>query len=285
MTGTSNFRHAQYDAQGVGIDDPQVNLPSVRLDPTAPALVDSSGNTVFDLENTGTPAIPVYELRASVLPRTGTLAALSALTSGGGELCAPSDANAIVQLAGPVGAGWTHVYTPMYVGTWDPDNYTLKAPADTAGLTLTCAPATGSESPGSVFMLGGDSEASVAGDAWIKGGTGTFAAVAGGSVSISGGEPGNGGQHGNITLRCGTSPFGGSQGNITLQPASTGAITLTNSSGTAILKAVGDGKLSFFNAAGTTKPTVSGSRGGNAALASLLTALSGLGLLTDSSSA
>ena len=41
----------------------------------------------------------------------------------------------------------------------------------------------------------------------------------------------------------------------------------------------------FFNTAAVAKPTVTGSRGGNAALASLLTALAGLGLITDSSSA
>lgn len=40
--------------------------------------------------------------------------------------------------------------------------------------------------------------------------------------------------------------------------------------------------LSFYGAAPTAKPTVAGSKGGNAALASLLTALATLGLLTDS---
>lgn len=44
-------------------------------------------------------------------------------------------------------------------------------------------------------------------------------------------------------------------------------------------------QLGFFSAAATAKPTVTGSRGGNAALASLLTALSTLGLITDSSTA
>jgi hypothetical protein len=43
-------------------------------------------------------------------------------------------------------------------------------------------------------------------------------------------------------------------------------------------------KLSFFNATPTTKPTVTGSRGSNAALTSLLTQLATLGLITDSSS-
>lgn len=45
-----------------------------------------------------------------------------------------------------------------------------------------------------------------------------------------------------------------------------------------------DGSVGFFGAGGVTRPTVTGSRGGNAALASLLTALSQLGLITDSSS-
>ncbi len=43
--------------------------------------------------------------------------------------------------------------------------------------------------------------------------------------------------------------------------------------------------LGFFAATPVAKPTVTGSRGGNAALASALTALASLGLLTDSSSA
>lgn len=43
--------------------------------------------------------------------------------------------------------------------------------------------------------------------------------------------------------------------------------------------------LGFYNHAPVTKPAVSGSRGGNAALASLLSALASLGLITDSSSA
>jgi hypothetical protein len=44
-------------------------------------------------------------------------------------------------------------------------------------------------------------------------------------------------------------------------------------------------KLSFFAAAAVARPTVTGSRGANAALASALTALANLGLLTDSSTA
>jgi len=44
-------------------------------------------------------------------------------------------------------------------------------------------------------------------------------------------------------------------------------------------------KIGFFSATPAVKPTVTGSRGGNAALASLLTALANLGLITDSTTA
>ena len=43
--------------------------------------------------------------------------------------------------------------------------------------------------------------------------------------------------------------------------------------------------LGFYNTTPTTKPTITGSRGGNAALADLLTKLAGLGLLTNSTTA
>jgi hypothetical protein len=44
-------------------------------------------------------------------------------------------------------------------------------------------------------------------------------------------------------------------------------------------------RLGFYGSAAVARPTVSGSRGGNAALASALTALANLGLMTDSSTA
>jgi hypothetical protein len=47
---------------------------------------------------------------------------------------------------------------------------------------------------------------------------------------------------------------------------------------------VGSANVGFYGASPQTKPTVTGSRGGNAALASLLTALANLGLITDSTS-
>lgn len=52
---------------------------------------------------------------------------------------------------------------------------------------------------------------------------------------------------------------------------------------TTILEADPDVGLGFLGTAAITKPTITGSRGGNAALASLLTALENYGLITDSS--
>jgi hypothetical protein len=43
--------------------------------------------------------------------------------------------------------------------------------------------------------------------------------------------------------------------------------------------------LGFYGVSGTTRPTISGAKGGNAALGSLLTALAAFGLITDGTSA
>lgn len=48
---------------------------------------------------------------------------------------------------------------------------------------------------------------------------------------------------------------------------------------------IGLSGIGFYGSAPGAKPTVTGSRDGNAALASLLSALSGLGLITDSTTA
>lgn len=61
--------------------------------------------------------------------------------------------------------------------------------------------------------------------------------------------------------------------------------TFLNADGTTKTLEVEQSKLGFFGAAVAAKPTVTGSRGGNAALASALTALANLGLITDSSTA
>lgn len=69
--------------------------------------------------------------------------------------------------------------------------------------------------------------------------------------------------------------------------ATNATITITRANGNVVLPGSLriNGNIGFYNTAPVAKPTVTGSRGGNAALASLLTALAGQGLLTDSSTA
>lgn len=70
---------------------------------------------------------------------------------------------------------------------------------------------------------------------------------------------------------------GGSDANpaITLLPKGTGSLLLGNAGGA----------LGFFTSTGAVKATVSGAKASNAALASLMTALAGYGLVTDSTTA
>lgn len=67
---------------------------------------------------------------------------------------------------------------------------------------------------------------------------------------------------------------------------STGTLNVQISAPSAAVKLQGaTGTLGFFGSTGTTQPTITGSRGGNAALASLLTAGANLGLWTDNTTA
>ena len=70
--------------------------------------------------------------------------------------------------------------------------------------------------------------------------------------------------------------------NLTIKPKGTGNIQLTDGSNNLKLD-VGDVGIGFFGTGEQAKPTITGSAGGNAALASLLTELETLGLITDSS--
>jgi len=74
----------------------------------------------------------------------------------------------------------------------------------------------------------------------------------------------------------------GAQGNLTLADGAN--IVLNTTTGTKIGTSTAQ-KLAFFNSTPIVKPTVTGSRGGNAALASLLTELANLGLITNSTTA
>lgn len=71
-------------------------------------------------------------------------------------------------------------------------------------------------------------------------------------------------------------------GTIAVQSAAGVTITGGNITGLSSLGVAG--QVGFYGTAPQVQPTVTGSRGGNAALASLLTALDGLGLIVDGSS-
>lgn len=75
--------------------------------------------------------------------------------------------------------------------------------------------------------------------------------------------------------------FNGWDGVSTMVPL----ITFDGARGISIGMSAGSDKLGFLGAAPITKPSVTGSRAGNAALASLLTKLATLGLITDGTSA
>ena len=76
-------------------------------------------------------------------------------------------------------------------------------------------------------------------------------------------------------------------GNFALQAVpATDRVHFRNTDGTiTYLTMTQAGTLGFFGAGGITKPSVTGSRGGNAALASLLTALANLGLIFNDTTA
>jgi hypothetical protein len=98
------------------------------------------------------------------------------------------------------------------------------------------------------------------------GATAPTTGVAGRTIMIQGGPGGTGNQTGgDIMLLFGEGSGSGVDGSIVI-----GGST--------------DGKLAFFNGTPASKQTITGSRGGNAALADLLTKLASYGLIVDSTS-
>ncbi len=115
-----------------------------------------------------------------------------------------------------------------------------------------------------------------AGATTLRGGdaTGATATHVGGLLTLRGGDATGGSgtrTGGGLDVRAGTGAT--ANGELRLLDNTTPRIRI-NATG-----------LAFFNTAPVAKPTVSGAKGSNAALGSLMTALSGLGLVTDSTSA
>jgi hypothetical protein len=98
----------------------------------------------------------------------------------------------------------------------------------------------------------------------LRGGDGT---TSGGGVLVEGMEGDSGGD---IILRAGGSTGGGTDGSTILQ-LYTGATAIS----------IGSGGLAFWSGSRAVSPSVTGSRSGNLALASLLSALDSMGLITD----
>jgi len=91
---------------------------------------------------------------------------------------------------------------------------------------------------------------------------------------------------GNLLLTSGT---GTTSGNVLLRPnsgsGSNGSVIIQQATGpTAVITASPTG-LAFWNGTAANRPSITGSRGGNAALASLLTALDSMGLITNNTTA
>jgi len=142
---------------------------------------------------------------------------------------------------------------------------------------------------GDIIIRTGDASATgVIGDVIIQGGLSTSATVTGGSIQITAGSASNsptGG--GNVEIRSGN-PIGkilltsvGGPTEMNGQQVNGNSTVTGNLNVTGALALAGS--IGFFNTPPVAKPTVTGSQGGNTALASLLAALVSMGLIIDTS--
>jgi hypothetical protein len=169
---------------------------------------------------------------------------------------------------------------------FQPANATITAPsvsgANGYGISITGgANTTGAFTAGGVTITGGNG--------------GTTNAAQGGSVSLLGGDTGGVTTGGSVTISSGAGWSGG-QVNINSPGSAVQGIISIGVTTSSEVRVGGNGtavnigyhaaaKVGFFTTASAVKQTVSGAKGGNAALGSLLTALATYGLITDSSSA
>lgn len=119
----------------------------------------------------------------------------------------------------------------------------------------------------------------------LRGGLGGATSGAGGLLTLAGGAAQNGGSAGgNVVLAGGDGNGAGAGGSVDIDGGAGGTggainIGVTNAVSVAIGRAAG--ALSFYDGVLTAKQTVTGAKGGNAALTDLLTKLATLGLIVD----
>ena len=99
-------------------------------------------------------------------------------------------------------------------------------------------------------------------------------------LDSSGGSTIGNASGGGITMR-----FDGGESFLIISGGVTALDVSANSASVFNSLSLSTNRIGFFGTGHTTKPTITGSRAGNAALASLLTGLAGLGLITDSTTA
>lgn len=145
---------------------------------------------------------------------------------------------------------------------------------------------------GIISITTGSGGGATGSDLTVRGQNESGSTATGGIFTAHGGDATGGGGTGGAAVFRGGDATGGSGtrtgGNVTYRPGSGanagGLLDIQNGAGTSRIK-INDTGLGFFAATPIGKPTVTGSRGGNAALASALAELANLGLITDSSSA
>jgi hypothetical protein len=279
----------------VGVTAKGSPLTSVELDTNFinlnQAIVDIVNNLILSASeisavnstftNVGTVEVPIWQIDASVSPRTDSLTNLTSLISGGGELCSANDASAIVQLNGTPGSGTAVCYSPMYSGTYNQgSSSTTFTPSfpwmnlnATHNFTVSAPPSSNTIKAGRLTVKGGsNSSTGNGGDVQLTGGTAGSEGTAssGGGVNILTYNGYGTGNAGNILIQAGSS-------NAAVNGE--GYVRIRANGSTLIQAGPVSNTLGFYNTSPTTKPEIVGSKSSGAALDSLLTALSALGLV------
>ncbi|UCV26784.1 hypothetical protein [Ferribacterium limneticum] len=200
---------------------------------------------------------------ASIVPRQAALATLTTLINGGGEIAVATDVDALVVLNDAGAKVFGLVPVDFYNASNNSAQLVTLKNRDGVSLSLASTASMSLMSASSLLMQVKASSVSGASlpPITLQGGHSTHAtAGTGGSVYVQLGKGATA-----------TGEFA--------------VLTANDFMPLNITEVAGEAVIGFFEAAPVAQPTVSGSRGGNAALASLLTALASLGLIVNSTTA